>query len=223
MDTSVLQSFLTIAQTGSFSTAAEQLHLTQPAISKRIANFESHLSKKVFDRVGRKILLTEAGEKILPRVQHILSQQSALKEDIAELGDVVEGSLTMGTSHHIGLHHLPPILRQYNQSYPKVELDLHFIDSEAACLAVEQGTLALAIVTLPSNPSKQLVCTPIWQDPLTVVVSKDHPLAFAPCLFETLVEFPALLPNEGTFTRAIVKKALQPLDLTLNIGLTTNY
>ena len=130
LDTPSLQVFISVADTDSFTAAGEQLFLTQPAISKRIAQLEEQLGARLFDRIGRQIHLTEAGQALLPRARAVLREMEDISRSITNLSGRVAGKLRIGTSHHIGLHRLPPILRQFSRQYPDVQLDIHFIDSE---------------------------------------------------------------------------------------------
>ena len=224
MDIHALKAFATVAATGSFSQAAEHLCLTQPAVSKRIAALEHQLDVRLFDRIGRKVLLTEAGETLLPRVGRILAELEDGRRALANLSGRVAGRLTVGTSHHIGLHRLPPVLRRFTARYPEVELDLRFMASEAACAAVERGELELGIVTLPPAPGPTLQHTPVWEDPLQVVAGPDHPLSHMEgCTVETLAGHGAILPEAGTYTRDLLERALEPLGIRLRLGLSTNY
>ena len=224
MDTTSLQAFLTVVKTNSFSIAAEQLFITQPAVSKRIATLESELDTRLFDRIGRTISLTEAGRILLPRAQRIITELEDSKRAVSKLTGKIEGRLSIGTSHHIGLHRLPPILRKYTQQYPGVELDLRFMDSEQACAAVLHGDLEIGIVTLPLEPIDKLIMKKIWDDPLSIVVGKTHPLAKKKQIkAEQLIEHAAILPARGTYTREVLERTFQPLGITLSISLSTNY
>jgi len=176
MDTAALSAFLEVARTASFSQAAEHLHLTQPAVSKRISGLESSLGVSLFDRVGRQISLTEAGRTLLPRAQHLLLDMEDMKRAVGNLSGPVTGTLKIGTSHHIGLHRLPPTLRAFSTEYRHVRLDLRFIDSEEAYEAVLSGELELGIVTLPPAKDDRLIAREIWEDPLAFVAGNDHPL-----------------------------------------------
>ena len=224
MDTNSLRTFITTAELESFSLAAEQLYLTQPAISKRIAALEEELGAKLFDRIGRHVSLTEAGRTLLQRARIILQEVEDSRRLISNLSGTVSGRLSIGTSHHIGLHRLPPVLRRYSADYPEVELDLHFMDSEAACRAVLAGGLELGIVTLPPDPLAGLHSESIWHDPLAIVVGLDHPLAKQTRLaLEQLADYPAILPAQGTYTRELLEQAFAPRDVKLKTGMTTNY
>ena len=224
MDIDVLQAFVAVAEKRSFSQAAEQLFLTQPAISKRVASLESELATRLFDRIGRKVELTQSGQALLPRARNILLDVEDSRRVISNLSGNISGKLSIGTSHHIGLHRLPPVLRSFTRQYPEVELDLHFMDSEEACRAVEHGDLELGIVTLPLQTPEDLHAYFIWPDPLAVVVEKNHPLVTQRDLsLAMLAREPAILPTHGTYTREIIEKNIEPEQLQLNIRLATNY
>ena len=224
METTNLQAFVKIAETGSFSAAASQLFLTQPAISKRIKQLESQLDSKLLDRHGKQIQLTQTGQALLPRARQILQDIENTRQQISDLEGNPMGSFRMATSHHIGLHHLPPILRAFTALYPDVNLDLNFMDSEQACKLVESNELDLAVVTLPFESSHKLKLTPIWNDRLIIICAADHPLVNvnSPTLVD-LVKYPAVLPSHGTFTREAIERALKGIREELIINLETNY
>jgi DNA-binding transcriptional LysR family regulator len=224
MDINTLKAFVAVAETNSFSLAAERIFLTQSAVSKRIAALESELGVKLFDRIGKTTSLNEAGHKLLPRAINMLQEMEDIQRSISNLSGDVAGNLTMGISHHIGLHRIPPILRKFRQQHPNVHFDIRFLGSEAACHAVAQGKLELGIVTLPTEPPSNLAITKLWHDPLQFVVSSEHPLAKAkkPTL-EDLVRHQALLPGVGTYTRNILEQALAPQDLKIDVAISTNY
>jgi len=224
MDLASLKAFLTVAETGSFSRASEQLFLTQPAISKRIAMLETELETPLFHRIGRQVTLTQAGKALLPRAQQILLDIEDSTRAIRNLSGKVSGLLSIGTSHHIGLHRLPPVLRAFTRHYPDVELDIQFMDSEDACRAVEHGDLELGIVTLPLQSSSLLHTKVVWPDPLCVILGKDHPLVqHKQISLQQLAEYKAVLPARGTFTREIIEHAFAQQKINVDISLSTNY
>ena len=224
MDTHSLSAFLEVAEASSFSKAGERLHLSQPAISKRIAALEAALGTSLFNRVGRRIDLTDAGRTLLPYARRVLAELEDGRRALSHLSGAVSGRLSIGTSHHIGLHRLPEVLRSYTQAYPDVDLDIHFMDSEDACEEVAQGRLELGIVTLPREPPDALRMQMIWVDPLSVVVAPTHPLLReqVPTL-KALAAYPAVLPDERTYTHRIVTAALQAHGVAPRIRLSTNY
>ncbi|TXH03604.1 MAG: LysR family transcriptional regulator [Nevskiaceae bacterium] len=224
MDTQALAAFVEVAEYGSFSRAGETLHLSQPAISKRIAALEEQLDRPLFDRVGRRITLTDAGRTLLPYARRVLQDVEDGRRALSHLSDTVGGRLSIGTSHHIGLHRLPPVLREFTRRYPDVDLDIHFMDSEVACQAVLAGKLEIGIVTLPTQSLPHLEMRLVWPDPLTVVVAPEHPLARKKRVaLPELAQHPAVLPDEATYTHRIVKAELQKHGVEPRIRLATNY
>ncbi|MFK7852657.1 MAG: LysR family transcriptional regulator [Granulosicoccus sp.] len=234
MDFPSLKAFVAVAESGSFSRAAEKLFMTQPAISKRIASLEENLGTPLFDRLGRGIQLTEAGEKFLASSRRILTDIAISREEVRSLSDSVGGKLRLATSHHVGIHRLPPVLKAFSQAHPNVELDLLFMDSELACAEIANGTIELAVVTLPDQLDENLITQLVWPDPLSIVCAIDHPLAeivqAALARDKTnqitagqLTQFSAVLPARGTVTRAILLNALNPFDVTVETTLETNY
>lgn len=223
MDWASLTAFVAVAEHGGFSAAAGQLHLTQPAISKRIALLEASLDARLFDRLGRQVLLTEAGRLLLPRAKQMLAEAEAARRAIDDLDQDIGGRLSLATSHHIGLHRLPPLLRRFSALHPRVALDLGFMDSEQAYARVLHGSAELALTTLGPTQAP-LRSTPIWNDPLHVVVAPDHPLATrAKVGLADLAAHPAVLPDAVTFTHRIVANAFARRGLSLQLRMTTNY
>jgi len=224
MDISALQAFIAVAESGSFSRAGERIFLTQPAISKRIAALELDIGARLFDRVGRKIHLTPAGEALLLRTRAVLSELEDIKRDITNLSGTIAGELSVATSHHIGLHRLPGPLKRFHETYTQVRLNLHFMDSEKACNAVARGELELAVVTLPPSADPPLRVEKIWDDPLDIVVSRSHPLAQEKRVQASmLLDYPAILPGLGTYTREIILNSFGPLRDKIQVGMATNY
>ena len=227
MDLVGLATFVAVAEHGSFSRAAESLFTTQPAVSKRIRALEGDLGADLFDRLGGGIRLTEAGETFLSSARRILADVATSREEVRTLGETVGGKLRLGTSHHVGIHRLPPVLKAFTQAHPAVELDLLFMDSEQACAEVAAGALELAIVTLPDRDDAALATRLVWPDPLAIVVAPEHPLV-AEAPEETvsparLAVHPAVLPARGTVTRTILFEALAPFGVEVRTALETNY
>jgi len=223
VDIANLKAFVSIAKTGSFSLSSAELFITQPAISKRIAALETELDMRLFDRIGRKVRLTEAGKTLQAHAQTILKEINNAKQGIANLSDSIQGELKIATSHHIGLHRLPSVLTHYVASYPDVDLAIDFMDSEDACKLIEQGEIELAIVTLPLEKIPNLKQELIWNDPLSFVVNKKHELCGQKLSLKKLIRYPAVLPSHGTFTREVIQSLFTQKNMQLNIKMSTNY
>lgn len=224
MDLANLNAFIAIAETGSFSEAGERLHLTQPAVSKRIAALEQQLQVRLFDRLGREVRLTEAGRALLPRAYRILSVLEDTRRALNNLNGDVSGRLTLATSHHIGLHRLPPLLRAFTRAHPQVALDIRFLDSEVAYEEILHGRAELAVITLAPETAAPVRAVKVWDDPLDFVAAPEHPLARnAQVSLADVARHPAVFPGGNTFTHHIVRRLFEGEGLTPSIAMSTNY
>lgn len=224
MDTDGLKAFLAVAEHNSFSVAAQHLFLTQPAVSKRIAALETELNHMLFDRLGREVALTEAGHALLPRARAILNSMHEAQRTIREFSGEIIGTLRVATSHHIGLHHLPPILREFAATHRQVNLQFDFLDSEQAHDKVLRGDSDLAVVTLAPSLEDNLQATVLWPDPLCFVVGTNHSLSKEKHVtLDALSNTPAILPDLNTYTGRLVKHFFDSRNLPLNLNMATNY
>jgi len=224
MDTQSLEAFVAVARQGSFSAAAEHLHLTQPAVSKRIASLEQRLGQRLFDRISRQPRLTEAGRALLPRARRILLDMADAHRALDRLQDTVAGTLHLGISHHLGLHRLPPVLASYTRRHPQVKLDISFQDSERSAERVLSGELEMAVGTLSPRLPETLGQYPIWQDELRVAVGPDHPLAGRQQVdLSALGRHPAIVPGLHTHTGIILTGLFKQAGLELKVGLDTHF
>ncbi len=218
-----LRTFLAVAEEKSFSAAAQRLYITQPAISKRIQSLENHLGTALFDRIGKRVYLTEAGNLLIERAEKMLRLAKDTEKEIFNLNDTISGRLNLATSHHIGLHRLAPVLKDFSKRYPDVQLDIQFEDSEVAYQMVRSGRVELAVVTL--NPDRtdldaDLITTTVWHDPLIFVSSATEPQATT---MKILANQPCILPGLATYTGRIVMDRFAQAGLSLKPTLSTNY
>ncbi|MBU0809905.1 MAG: LysR family transcriptional regulator [Gammaproteobacteria bacterium] len=224
MDLATLNAFIAIAELGSFSEAAERLHLTQPAVSKRIASLEQQLNVRLFDRLGREVSLTEAGRALLPRSYQILNVLDDTRRALTNLNGEISGRLTLATSHHIGLHRLPPLLRAFTRAHPQVALDIQFLDSEVAYEEVLHGRAELAVIPLAPETREPVHAVAVWDDPLDFVAAPEHELARKGAIsLADIAHHPAVFPGGNTFTHHIVQRLFEAQGLTPNIAMSTNY
>jgi len=224
VDSNTLRAFLTIVDQGSFSEAAEQLHLTQPAISKRLATLENQLGTTLIDRSHRKIGLTDAGIRLLPHARKILDEIHNARIALSPDSSLIEGELQIIASHHIGLHHLPNWLHRFKREYPEVAINLQFMESDTAYEQMRKRNAELAFVTLSDSMPPSFNVFTQWPDPMAFVVSTDHPLAqLAKPKLPDLAKYPALLPDTSTSTYRAVSRLFLEENLPLNPQMPTNY
>jgi DNA-binding transcriptional LysR family regulator len=223
IDIAELLTFIKVAETSSFSEAGSQLFLTQPAISKRIAALESNLGVRLFDRIGRQVQLTEAGIRLLPKARKMAEDLQDIKRSMTLQMQDVSGELRLSTSHHVGLRRLPKSLKRFQEDFPSAHLEIEFTQSEEAYQDVLKGRAELGIITLSNKENPLIESLPIWSDPLTCVVSKDHPLALSKKLsLIELAQHACVLPNKNTFTRQIAEQVFGKQGLKPKVRMNTN-
>ena len=223
IDIAELLTFIKVAETSSFSEAASKLFLTQPAISKRIAALESNLGVRLFDRIGRQVQLTEAGIRLLPKARKMAEDLQDIKRSMTLQMQDVSGELRLSTSHHVGLRRLPKSLKRFQEDFPSAHLEIEFTQSEEAYQDVLKGRAELGIITLSNKENPLIESLPIWSDPLTCVVSKDHPLALSKKLsLIELAQHACVLPNKNTFTRQIAEQVFGKQGLKPKVRMNTN-
>ncbi len=223
MNLAAFEAFVKVMETGSISLAADQLFITQPAVTKRIHSLEDYFGVKLFESAGRGVQATHAAHSLLPKVKNWLNELGDIHHTLSHEQGQVQGKLKIGTSHHIGLHHLPHHLRNYVQQFPQVTLDVHFVDSEQAHEQVLAGDLELAFLTLPPQGDDRLNYVTIWNDPLVFVAAPFHPLAQKKNLkLEDLIAYPSLLPSAQTYTSQITLAEFEKQGLKPKITMSNN-
>lgn len=173
-----LQAFLAIARSGSFTAAARELHLTQPAVSHSIQGLEEELRCRLLDRVGRTVTLTQAGEQLLTHAQRILEEMDAARSGLNDLGRWGSGRLRVGTSTTSCQYILPAVLREFKESFPRCIIQIEPADTPKALELLRQRRVDLALALEPPVDA-DLEFRPLFTDELQFLVSPFHPWARA--------------------------------------------
>lgn len=224
MDSKSLTSFITVCQTRSFTKAAEKLHITQPALSKRISLLEAELGSQLIIRHGKQLKLSQAGTVFLKHAQQLIHAINNCQTELSNLEQYVQGSLRLGVSHHIGLHRIPPFLKSFTKRYPDVHLNIQFVDSEQAYNMVANGELEIALATMAPEKPQSITEKHIWHDPLGFFASSEHKLANTNKLsLATLSQHDAVLPAQKTYTGRLIEQLFKQQHLSINHFIETNY
>ncbi len=149
MDLDRLRGFVETAREKSFTRAAEKLFLTQPAVSLQVKALEDELGEDLFERRGKQILLTEAGRLLLPRAEAILEMADQIRQDMADIGQLHTGRLSIGTSDTNCAYVLPPAVKAFRQAHPGVEIRLTDRMSPEVVRLVMEGAVDFGLATLP--------------------------------------------------------------------------
>lgn len=171
-----LRYFEAVARHSHVTRAAAELHIAQPALSKQISQLEHELGVALFDRVGRNVRLTEAGESLLPHARAVMTQVEAGRAEMAERIGLRKGRATVGAPPTVGTQLLPAVLATFNKRYPGIELRLHESGVQTLLDLLETGLTDVAVVTLPVE-DENLTVVPIFTEEMVIAVWCDHPLA----------------------------------------------
>jgi DNA-binding transcriptional LysR family regulator len=168
--------FLAVAERLNFSRAAEDLHVAQPAISQQIRALEEELDVKLFDRLGKRVALTEAGQALLPHARRILAAVEAAQNEVRERHTLTRGTVSLGAPTTVSTHRLPGQLTRFKREYPGLEVTLREAGTESLLRLVVEGKLDLAIVATDVLPPEVEVAAYL-DEHYILAVSANHPLA----------------------------------------------
>ncbi len=178
LDSRQLRAFCVLARTGSFTQTARELHLTQSGISHSMKALENDIGCRLLDRLGKKVVLTQAGEQLLQHSAKILSEMETARESITLLGKWGRGRLRLGASTTACQHLIPPVLREFKESFPEHAIALETGDTHQLVAALLQPRIDLAL-SLEAEKESQLEFHPLFTDELQFLVSPLHPWAKA--------------------------------------------
>jgi DNA-binding transcriptional LysR family regulator len=172
-----LQVFHAVATLGSFSRAArESLHISQPAVSKHVQALETELGVMLIQRVGKQVILTEAGRLVQQYAEQVLDLAQETQRALRELQGLQRGTLRLGASSTPGIYLLPPVLATFVGRYPGMTLELEIANSQRVVDGVLARQWDLGMIGIPlAHP--QLHVQPYWRDTLVLIVSPHHRLA----------------------------------------------
>ncbi len=171
-----LRYFEAVARHSHVTRAAGELHIAQPALSKQVSQLEQELGVALFDRVGRNVRLTEAGEALLPHARAVLAQIDAARAEMAERIGLRRGRARIGTPPTVGTQLLPRALSAFNKHYPGIEIQLYESGIQTLLELLESGLADIAIATEPvDDPS--LTVMPLFREELVVALHREHRLA----------------------------------------------
>jgi DNA-binding transcriptional LysR family regulator len=195
-----LRIFIEVAAQEHITRAAEVLNMTPSAVSSAVGALENRHAVKLFDRIGRSIVLNQAGRIFLAEAQSVLARARVAEATLNDLAGLMQGELSITASQTVGAYWLPPRLVEYRKSYPGITLDIHITNTEEAANAVEDGRCEIAIVE-GTVERKTLITETIAEDEMVVVVAPDHPWAAAVRNEIRLEATPWVLREVGSGTR----------------------
>lgn len=179
MEIRQLKTFRSVADLLSFHRAAEQLHYAQSSISAQIQSLEAELGVQLFDRLGRRILLTEAGERLLQYAAKILDLTEETRAEVIGTKEP-QGSLTIRIPETFGVCRLPPVIKRFASRFPKVRLSFTTCAHENLAKDLRKGVTDLAFLLTDSIQAADLALEALGFESIVIVARPDHPLAAKP-------------------------------------------
>lgn len=173
IDSRQLRAFASLARVGSFTLAAKELHLTQSAISHSMKALENEMGCRLLDKMGKKVVLTEAGEALLVHVERILTEMGLARAQLDQLGKWGQSRLRLGASATACQHILPTVLREFRESFPQCAISIEPGDTPDMIAALRDRRIDLA-VNLEPRRDEPLEFRPLFTDELAFVVSPLH-------------------------------------------------
>ena len=210
-----LRVFQAVAQSGSFTRAADVVHLTQPGISKHVKQMEQSFGTSLFDRSGRKATLTEAGAILFEATQGVMAIIDVAEQRIEDLKGLRGGRLRLGTSFPIGVYLLPQVLAQFRKKYPGIEVNLNITVSGMIGPKVLASEIDLGLASYEPRDSR-LVARAFMTDELVAIVPRDHKLAHKRHITpQQLTEDTFIVAAPGGGTRTLLEERLRDQGIVL--------
>jgi DNA-binding transcriptional LysR family regulator len=178
LDSRQLRAFTILARTGSFTETARELHLSQSAVSHSMKALEAEVGCRLLDKLGKKAVLTQAGEQLLARAARVLSEMSEARAELGRLGKWGQSRLRLGASTTACQHVLPGVLREFKDSFPNCTISIEPGDTPEMIEALRNHKIDLA-VNLEPRRGEPLDFRPLFTDELQFIVSPQHPWARA--------------------------------------------
>src|SRR5690348_9860180 len=178
LDSRQIRAFSVVARTGSFTQAARELHMTQSGVSHSMNALERQTGCRLLDRVGKKVILTQAGEQLLHHAIRILREMESAQESLTQLGKWGRGRLRLGASTTACQHIIPSVLREFKESFPEHAISVEAGDTPELITQLLRHRIDLAL-TLEPEREPQLEFKPLFTDELKFIVGALHPWAQA--------------------------------------------
>ena len=219
-----LQVFYTVARLLSFTKAAEELHMTQPAVTFQVRQLEEQFNTRLFDRTHNRISLTEAGKKVYECGERIFAIYAEMDNSVRQITGDISGVLILGASTTIAEYMLPVLLGDFKAENPDVTVRLKVANTDGIVSQVENNAIDLGVVEAPVA-NKNLVVEECSTDQLVVIVPPDHELANETVVpLKCISNYPFICREEGSGTREVMlesmhKSGMEPNELKVSMEL----
>lgn len=222
MELRQLKYFKEACELGNFSEAARSLHISQSTLSQQIKQLEEELDVLLFDRIGKRIVPTEAGLAFLPYASKVICEAESGKQIIRDLKGLEYGKLYIGVTYSLGPL-LLTALRFFTKVYPKIQVSITFATSEELLKQLDNNELDFMLSFHPEGMLEPVDAIPLFSSRLYFVVHESHPLSSLSAItLKRLSQTPLILPAQGFATRKKIDMLCRQNHLSLNVGIEIN-
>lgn len=216
IDTLGVQAFLAVAEQGGFRKAADSLHITQTALTRRVQNLEGSLGVRLIERTTRSVSLTRIGREFLPRARRLLADLSGALNEIRETGRARRGDVAIACVPTVGVRYLPAVMQEYSERHPENRITIFDHTSAGVAELVLRRQVEFGInIGGPLHP--ELTSVALTQDRIVLVCRDDHPLAWRKAMtWRQLAPYPLIIAGEGSSNRPLLDASLGPQGLPLH-------
>lgn len=208
-----LHIFYTVAERGSFSAAAQSLHMTQPAVTMQVQSLEDYFGTKLLLRSTKRIELTEAGKTLMPYAQRSIALIRETDAGMARYTQQLKGRMQLGASLTIGEYVLPRLLGPFNQEYPDITISMKVMNTAQILEEILNHQLNFGLVEGPVN-HPDIHMEAVMSDELKLIVPAGHPLADAESVtIADALQYPFVLREQGSGTRLVMEEQLKQMDV----------
>ncbi|MNH77051.1 HTH-type transcriptional activator CmpR [compost metagenome] len=212
-----LHIFYTVAEKGSFSAAAQALHMTQPAVTMQIQSLEDYFGTKLLVRSTKRIELSEAGRALMPYAERGIDLMRETESAMARFTHMLEGRLQLGASLTIGEYVLPRLLGPFGQQYPHINIVLKVMNTAEILEQILHHQLSFGLVEAAVQ-HPDMVMEPVMQDELKLIVPAGHPLTGqGEVHLQEVLDYPFVLREKGSGTRQVMEEELTRLEVDLDL------
>jgi DNA-binding transcriptional LysR family regulator len=217
LDTLGVQAFISIADHASFQRAADELHISQTAVTRRLQNLESHLGIKLIERTTRNVALTPTGNDFLPQARRLMGELSNALTEIVESGKSRRGDVSIACVPTAGIQFLPRIIQEYSASFPNNRITILDQSSAAVVDAVVRREAELGI-NVAQTHHPDLTSSRLLTDQFALVCRDDHPLTSKKSIaWKQLAPFPLIFAGEANANRSVLDQALSNSKVKLQL------
>ncbi|SMF38558.1 LysR family transcriptional regulator [Pseudogulbenkiania subflava] len=218
-----IRAFLAVARLGSFTRAASELHVSQPALTVQIRQLEESLRVRLFDRNKRQVVLTQVGRDLLPSLAQVLTDLESVMSASQDLANLRRGSVSVATLPSVAAGLLPMAIRRFAADYPDIAVHVSDVVAERTLQLVKAEEVDFGIGSR-LVPDRDIEVVDFLSDQLCVFFPEDHPLAKRPLpVLRDVIAYPLILTARGTSVRTLVDRALEKEDLEITLACEANY